>query len=302
MKKVLLAMTLGLGLPVWIQAQEGYPTAAADSVMVPSDTRDQVERRILDSILDGHGRAGSYGDIADDLLERNLRRNAEQSIPNEQRIREIAIVPHESRGPFTVETHAGHTSTIALLDAHGNPWPLTGVPINSNPNAYGVSWSESAPHIVIISVNQPFIETTMSLMLQGQTLPLVFRLKNSGGVQDALLTAKVTGLSPYSEGQLMASAPSPHLSHDSPSLSRWVNGDIPDGAQSLSLTGNTGSRAWRYRGLFILETQGSPVFPSDPFVSESAPDSDIVIYGFRSVPDAIAVQFHGARPIVMRVM
>lgn len=285
------------------QAEDNYATdSAADRVTVPEETREEIEWRILNSILDGNQRGRNYGEIADDLIDDSLRRDAKRSVPKEQRIRDIAIDPFKSRGPFTIETHAGHTSTLALLDSHGNPWPLSGMPINSNPSAYSLSWNDTAPHIVVISVSQPYIETTMSMMLDGQTLPIVFRLKNSGGIQDALLTAKIAGLSPFSQSTVLANRPRANLSLETPSLARWVNGDIPDGAHSLSLSGNTESRAWRYQGMFILETEGRPVFPGDPFASESAPDTKAVVYAFKAIPDALAIQFDGGRPLVMRIM
>ncbi|WP_196160923.1 DotH/IcmK family type IV secretion protein [Reinekea sp. G2M2-21] len=270
--------------------------AIASGATVSPQEQAIINQRVLESFLQAYKDDIEINALTDALSDKALKEQAERQTPTEQRNREEVIDPNKSRGPFSVWVYPNHLTIIAFLDSYGEPWPLTAQPINSNTNAYKLNWSASAPHIVQVSVLQPYITTTIGVMLEGHTLPLTFSLRNGNGIQDVAVTYRVTGVAPSNLGAIEAVEPP----LQSPILQQFVRRDYPEKARMLSVTGQTGSMAWEYENVFVFATKGGLIYPSDPFAIESAPDSDLVYYAFKDTPDAVAIQF-GSRPLTLGI-
>lgn len=268
----------------------------ASRAQLSLEEQNEIDKRVLESFLRSYQDDTQINALTDSLTDKVLREQAERDIPDEQRSRDESIDPKSSRGPFSVNVYPNHLTIIAFLDSFGEPWPLTAQPVNSNPTAYTLTWSDAAPHIVQISANQPYVQTTVGVMLAGQTLPITFSLKNGNGIQDVSVTYRVLGLAPASRTSVVVT----DQQLVTPILSQFVRRDYPERARTMTLTGQTGSLAWEYEDMFVFATRGSLIYPSNPFAVESAVDSDMVYYAFKDVPDAVAIRF-GDRALTLGV-
>jgi hypothetical protein len=273
------------------------PNSLQQRANAPMGLEQQIEFNILSSLIGSSEASIDATEVIDDLLDGKAQREAQWSIPKEQRNRKINIDPQKSRGPFPITVYPGHLTILAFVDSYGDPWPLTGQPVNPN-DAYTMSWSQDSAHIVQVDVDTKYIQTSIGIMLKGKTLPLTFNLLNGKGIQDVSLVAEVLGISPTSTMDINSTI-KPQIVL--PILNDWINGVIPESAQSISLSGGTDTQAWEFGATFILATTGTPVYPDSPFATASASDNKTVFYAYKTVPDAIAVRYSNQKPIVLGV-
>lgn len=157
----------------------------------------------------------------------------------------------------------GFNTSVLFQDAAGNPWRIRNASIGNN-DAFELH--EMDPHAVRIEVKQANTFTNISVLLEGQSTPLVFRIRPPSEHLDFVKTYAVNGLSPALQAESAASTSGGFTQPQrETSLNQFLNGQIPSEALPVSILSGPDVDMWSYEGRLIVRTQMQLTVPSADF-------------------------------------
>ena len=114
------------------------------------------------------------------------------------RIKTLSLEPGSE--PPTVNISSGYVTTITILDATGEPWPILDLGIGGN---FEVSKTGGGNHVIRIMPLTRFGYGNLSVLLQDLSTPIIFKLSSGGATVDYRFDARVPRLGPNAKLSLI---------------------------------------------------------------------------------------------------
>lgn len=102
--------------------------------------------------------------------------------------------------PPLVNLAAGYVTTIAVLDATGQPWPILDVGVGGN---FEVSPTQAGSHVVRLTPLTRFGNGNLSVLLKDLTTPVIFRLAAGGNTVNLRYDARIPKFGPNAKVPLI---------------------------------------------------------------------------------------------------
>lgn len=114
------------------------------------------------------------------------------------RIKTLSLEPGSE--PPTVNISSGYVTTITILDATGEPWPILDLGIGGN---FEVSKTGGGNHVIRIMPLTRFGYGNLSVLLQDLSTPIIFKLSSGGATVDYRFDARIPRLGPNAKLSLI---------------------------------------------------------------------------------------------------
>ncbi|QQR69892.1 MAG: hypothetical protein IPI58_04400 [Alphaproteobacteria bacterium] len=159
--------------------------------------------------------------------------------------------------PAIVNVGAGYVTTIALLDASGQPWPIMDFGVGGN---FEVSPTGAGSHVIRISPLTRFGTGNISVLLQDLPVPITFRLVSGGPKVDYRYDARIPKFGPKAKAPLIDR--STLITGDEVIMSVLENAP-PREAKRMKISGVDGrNMAWKFGARIFLRTPLTLLSPS----------------------------------------
>lgn len=201
--------------------------------------------------------------------------------------------------PPTVKLLNGNVTSLSILDASGQPWPIVDIAYGG---AFDVKPPESGGHIIRISPLKEYARGNMSIRLQKLATPLTFTLESGGKEVHYRFDARVPQLGPNAKTSLIDRGIMLTAGEDA-SLSSILVGTPPPSAERLKVSGVDGrTSAFRLNGSTYVRTPHTLLSPTWDSSVSSADGTNV--YRLPDVPvlllsdDGVMVRAHIEQPAV----
>ncbi len=114
------------------------------------------------------------------------------------RIKTLSLEPGSE--PPTINISSGYVTTITILDATGEPWPILDLGIGGN---FEVSKTGGGNHVIRVMPLTRFGYGNLSVLLQDLSTPIIFKLSSGGATVDYRFDARVPRLGPNAKLSLI---------------------------------------------------------------------------------------------------
>ncbi|WP_019025524.1 MULTISPECIES: DotH/IcmK family type IV secretion protein [unclassified Thioalkalivibrio] len=257
----ILAAVLGLGVSGGAIAEEqGSTLKAAPGSMDP------VDPDVLDAMRPPplpvpafQGAASGVLDLTPDeirvfrsLVEQVQRASSSEIRPVKPKISTTRIDTDPSAPPPELYLRVGYDTSVAFLDAAGNPWPVRPVSIGDS-EAYSVQQADE--NVIVLHATSAFRPSNFTVMLEGRSSPLMIHLVNGEETVDYLRTMTMPELTPGAmRERLKAGQPTDVPTINDPSLTSFLDGVPPSDAQVIPVL-DAQVQAWKYRNRMVVRTR-----------------------------------------------
>lgn len=183
----------------------------------------------------------------------------------EVKIETISLEP--SALPPTIHLAPGHVTSLTMLDATGQPWPVADVSWGGD---FEIQAPEDGGHIIRISPLGGYKVGNMSLRLQDLTTPVTFTLKTQPDTVDYRFDARL----PIPGPNALAAVIDTNYAGKAGSgeLMSILDGVAPPGSDTIGVTGVDGrTSAYKANGQIYVRT---PLSMLSPAWTEQATSSD----------------------------
>ena len=159
--------------------------------------------------------------------------------------------------PPVVNLVAGYVTTIAMIDASGEPWPILDVGVGGN---FEVSPTRAGLHVVRVMPLARYGTGNISIILQGLSTPIVLRLSTGGPAVDMRYDARVPKMGP--------NAKTPMIGHTrteagDETIMMLLDNAPPGDARRMKVSGlDARTMAWSLNGHVYLRTPLSLLSPA----------------------------------------
>lgn len=141
--------------------------------------------------------------------------------------------------PPTINLNSGYVTTIAMVDATGEPWPILDVGVGGN---FEVSPTTAGSHVVRIMPLTRVGAGDLSVLLKELPTPVIFRLSSGGPTVDMRYDARIAKLGPGAKPQIINR---PRLEAGDEILTLLLQNAPPPNAKRVKVGGLDGrSKAW----------------------------------------------------------
>jgi intracellular multiplication protein IcmK len=138
-----------------------------------------------------------------------------------------------------VNLAAGYVTTINMLDASGEPWPILDVGIGGN---FEVSPTAAGTHVVRVMPLTHVGTGDLSVLLKDLPTPVIFKLNAGGPSVDLRFDARVPKFGPNAKMPLVDH---PHIVAGNESIMMMLENAPPGEARSMKVSGlDTRTKAW----------------------------------------------------------
>ena len=152
--------------------------------------------------------------------------------------------------PKEIDTELGFITTVSLLDATGNPWPIQDIGVGGN---FDVPAPEEGGNVLRITPLAKYAFGNLSIRLVGLTTPLSFHLQASNGTVYYRYDARIPKFGPKAAAPLIDRGND--LVAGDAMLMNILDGAPPLDATRLPVTGvDTRTAAWRIGTRVYLRT------------------------------------------------
>lgn len=173
----------------------------------------------------------------------------------EVRIKTLALEPG-SEAP-TVNISAGYVTTITILDATGEPWPIMDLGIGGN---FEVSKTGAGNHVVRIMPLTRYGYGNLSVLLQDLSTPIIFKLASGGPTVDYRFDARIPRLGPNAKLSLIEKKT---LSAGSGLIMSFLDNAPPGEAKRVRISGaDARTMAWTMNDRMFVRTPLTMLSPS----------------------------------------
>jgi len=141
--------------------------------------------------------------------------------------------------PPQINLATGFVTTITMVDATGEPWPILDVGVGGN---FEVSPTQSGTHVVRIMPLTRVGTGDLSVLLKDLPTPVIFRLSAGGPSVDLRYDARIGKMGPGAKPQIIAR---PRLEAGDETLTLILENAPPDAAKRIKVGGlDARTKAW----------------------------------------------------------
>lgn len=180
--------------------------------------------------------------------------------------------------PPVIKVGVGHVTTLNIMDATGEPWPIQDISWAGN---FEVLQPESGGHVVRITPMSEFAYGNVSLRLLKLNTPVTFTLKTMRDAVQYRFDARIPEFGPNAAAPLIEGGIS--IVAGSPVLNSILDGVPPEGSEKLSVSGVDGrTTAYNYNDMTYVRT---PLQLLSPGWSSSVSSADgMNVYTLANAP------------------
>ncbi|HEU0117591.1 MAG TPA: DotH/IcmK family type IV secretion protein, partial [Alphaproteobacteria bacterium] len=156
---------------------------------------------------------------------------------SEVRVETVSLDPGVQ--PPQVHLSAGYVTTINMVDATGEPWPILDVGIGGN---FEVSPTSAGSHVVRVMPLTRVGDGNLSVLLKDLPTPVIFRLTAGGPSVDMRFDARIAKMGPGAKTPLIQH---PKLEAGNENMMMILENTPPSGASRLKIAGlDARTMAW----------------------------------------------------------
>jgi intracellular multiplication protein IcmK len=194
---------------------------------------------------------------------------------SEVRIATLSLDPGAE--PPVLNLAAGYVTTINMVDATGEPWPILDVGIGGN---FEVSPTSAGSHVVRIMPLTRVGAGNLSVLLKDLPTPVIFKLNAGGPTVDLRYDARIGKMGPGAKPPLIER---PRLEAGDQTIMLLLANAPPSAAKRMKIAGlDERSMAWSANGHVYLRT---PLTLLSPAWDSSASSADgMTVYEIGDAP------------------
>lgn len=180
--------------------------------------------------------------------------------------------------PPVIKVGVGHVTTLNVMDATGEPWPIQDISWAGN---FEVLQPEPGSHVVRITPMSEFAYGNVSVRLLKLNTPVTFTLKTMRDAVQYRFDARIPEFGPFAKAPLIEGGIS--IVAGSPVLNSILDGVAPEGAEKLKVAGVDGrTTAYSYNMMTYVRT---PLQLLSPGWSSSVSSADgMNVYTLANAP------------------
>ena len=209
-----------------------------------------------------------------------------------------SINPDLSAGktPPVIRVSMNLLTSVVFTDLQGNPWYIDKVIVNRDQfnDSASINPDGKPTNILTLEPTQAIQYGTVSVMLKGKTMPVIFLLSAGQNEVDIRVDARMSGTNP--DQPVVNINPAGLMSAsgvDENSLG-FLDGIIPEGAEQLQ-SSDYSVTAWLFNNQTYVKTSLDVMYPS--FHSRATTADGVNIYRFESNPKSISLLQRGGQPV-----
>lgn len=165
----------------------------------------------------------------------------------EVRIATLSLDPGVN--PPQINLAAGYVTTINMVDATGEPWPILDVGVGGN---FEVSPTPAGSHVVRVMPLSRLGTGNLSVLLKDLPTPVIFRLNAGGSNVDLRYDARIGKMGPGAKAPLIER---PKLVAGSESMMLVLENAPPNDAKRMKVSGvDTRTKAWQLGDRVLVRT------------------------------------------------
>lgn len=171
------------------------------------------------------------------------------------RVKTLALEPG-SETP-TINVAAGYVTTVTILDATGQPWPITDIGVGGS---FEVTKTTGASHVVRIMPLTRFGFGNISVLLQDFSTPIIFKLASGNPTVDYRFDARIPRLGPNAKSSLIDRK---GLQAGSAAIMTFLDNAPPGDAKRLRVSGmDSRTMVWEMNDRMYVRTPLTMISPS----------------------------------------
>jgi intracellular multiplication protein IcmK len=202
---------------------------------------------------------------------------APAGLPPEAEVKAETISLEPGAQPPEIETDTGYVTTLSLLDATGNPWPILDIGVGGN---FDVPAPEQGGNVLRITPLTKYAVGNISIRLVNLTTPLSFKLRASSGKVYYRYDARIPKFGPQASTPLIDRGN--NLEAGDALLMQFLDDAPPLESLRLTVSGvDQRTAAWRYGGKLYVRT---PLQLLSPGWDGSAGSGETHVYGLADTP------------------
>lgn len=236
---------------------------SADYADNPFATRPEVQRSKEE--IEAEVREKSYTAAVTGLLPLNpgdIRRLLQRYDETRQAV-EVPVYPYPQpevavetvsldpgATPPVIKAGVGHVTTLNMMDASGQPWPIQDISWAGN---FEVLQPETGSHVVRITPMSDFAYGNVSVRLLKLSTPVTFTIKTQRDVVQYRFDARIPEFGPYADIPIVEGGLS--IVAGNAAINEILDGVTPDGATKMAVSGVDGrTTAYDYEAMTYLRT------------------------------------------------
>lgn len=152
--------------------------------------------------------------------------------------------------PPVIKLGVGHVTTLNVMDATGQPWPIHDISWAGN---FEVLQPGEGSHVVRITPMSEFAYGNLSIQLVKMSTPITFTLKTQRDMVQYRFDARIPDFGPFAQSPLIEGGLS--IVAGTPTMNSFLDGTVPEGAQRLRVSGVDGrTTAYDYKMMTYVRT------------------------------------------------
>jgi intracellular multiplication protein IcmK len=194
------------------------------------------------------------------------------------RVKTLSLEPGSD--PPTVNVSAGYVTTITIVDATGQPWPIMDIGIGGNFEVTKTNAGQGGNHVVRIMPLTRFGYGNLSVVLQDLPTPIIFKLASGGSTVDYRFDGRIPKLGPNAKLSLIERR---NLQAGSALIMTFLDNAPPPDAKRVKVSGaDSRTMAWLVNDRMFVRTTLTMLSPSwDASVSSA---DGTTVYELRESP------------------
>ena len=159
--------------------------------------------------------------------------------------------------PPQINLASGYVTTITMVDATGEPWPILDVGVGGN---FEVSPTQAGTHVVRIMPLTRVGTGDLSVLLKDLPTPVIFRLSAGGPTVDLRYDARIGKPGPGAKAQIISR---PRLEAGDEALTLILENAPPNDAKRVKISGlDSRTKAWMLGDKVYVRTPLSLLSPA----------------------------------------
>jgi intracellular multiplication protein IcmK len=264
------------------QLTQGAPTAAAMANTTDAEKAVREQHHIKESYERAAGGLFplSPEQIRDFMARYEKTREASQppsSGPPKTQVRITTVSLDPGAEPPMLQLATGYVTTINIMDATGEPWPILDVGVGGN---FEVTPTQAGSHVVRVMPLASYAMGNLSILLDKLPTPIVFRLSTGDADVDLRYDARIPKFGPNAKIPLINR---PRLEAGNESIMMLLQNAPPKDAKRLKVSGlDARTMAWSLGDHVFVRTPLQLLSPAwDASVSS---DDGMTVYEIGDAP------------------
>lgn len=192
----------------------------------------------------------------------------------ENKVAQISLDPYDE--PEVVKLAAGLVTTISMLDATGQNWPISNMTWAGD---FEVIAPDEGGHRVRITPLSEYAYGNISMTFEGLSAPVVLTLATQREMAHMRFDARIPALGPFAKPPLMTQS-GPRSQAGTAVVVSVLDGTLPNNAEMMDVIGADGrTKAYKLNGSVYLRTPLTLISPSWTESATSADGTNVYVLG-----------------------